>query len=94
MSQAKNDIRLLRITYLRGPNLWTYRPVLETWLELGELEDYPSNLLPGFTDRLCGWLPALQEHQCGVGEPGGFLQRLQEGTWMEIGRASCRERVS
>jgi cyanophycin synthetase len=82
MSQAKNDIQLLRITYLRGPNIWTYRPVLETWLDLGELEDYPSNQLPGFTDRLCRWLPALQEHQCGVGEPGGFLQRLQEGTWM------------
>lgn len=82
MSQAKNDIQLLRITYLRGPNIWTYRPVLETWLDLGELEDYPSNQLPGFTDRLCQWLPALQEHQCGVGEPGGFLQRLQEGTWM------------
>ncbi|HWH73976.1 MAG TPA: cyanophycin synthetase [Methylibium sp.] len=78
----KNDIALLRITYLRGPNVWTYRPVLETWLDLGELEDYPSNLLPGFTARLCAWLPALEEHHCGVGERGGFLQRLQEGTWM------------
>jgi cyanophycin synthetase len=27
------------------------------------------------------WLPALEEHHCGVGERGGFLQRLQEGTW-------------
>jgi cyanophycin synthetase len=78
----KNDIALLRITYLRGPNVWTYRPVLETWLDLGELEDLPSNQLPGFTERLCAWLPALEEHHCGVGERGGFLQRLQEGTWM------------
>ncbi len=36
-----DDIRLLRINYLRGPNLWTYRPVLEVWLDLGQLEDYP-----------------------------------------------------
>ncbi len=77
----KSDVQLLRINYLRGPNIWTYRPVLETWLDLGELEDFPSNRLPGFNDRLCALLPALQEHHCGVGERGGFLQRLQAGTW-------------
>ena len=77
----KNDIKLLRINYLRGPNIWTYRSCLETWLDLGELEDFPSNQLPGMNERLCGWLPALVEHHCGVGERGGFLQRLQEGTW-------------
>ena len=76
-----NDIQLLRINYLRGPNIWTYRPVLEVWLDLGALEDFPSNTLPGFNDRLTAWLPALIEHHCGVGERGGFLQRLQEGTW-------------
>ncbi|CAN7555467.1 cyanophycin synthetase [Acidovorax sp. LjRoot129] len=76
-----NDIQLLRINYLRGPNIWTYRPVLEVWLDLGELEDYPSNTLPGFNSRLTAWLPALIEHHCGVGERGGFLERLEEGTW-------------
>ena len=78
----KNDIRLLRINYLRGPNMWTYRPVLEVWLDLGELEDYPSHLLPGFNDRLTAALPALIEHHCGVGERGGFIERLRDGTWM------------
>jgi cyanophycin synthetase len=76
-----DDIRLLRITYLRGPNIWTYRPALETWLDLGELEDHPSHLLPGFNERLVALLPALVEHHCGVGERGGFLERLQSGTW-------------
>jgi cyanophycin synthetase len=78
----KNDIKLLRITYLRGPNIWTYRPALEVWLDLGELEDCPSHVLPGFNDRLIALLPALAEHHCGVGERGGFLQRLVSGTWM------------
>ncbi len=76
-----DDIRVLRANYLRGPNIWTYRPVLEVWLDLGRLEDYPSNLVPGFVERLTTLLPALIEHHCGVGERGGFLQRLTEGTW-------------
>ncbi len=75
------DIRLLRITQLRGPNLWTFRPTLEVWLDLGVLEQYPSNRLPGFNARLTALLPGLGEHHCGVGERGGFLQRLEEGTW-------------
>ncbi len=75
------DIQLLRTNYLRGPSIWTYRPILEVWLDLGQLEDYPSHLLPGFNQRLTAWLPDLIEHHCGVGERGGFLQRLEEGTW-------------
>ena len=77
----KADIQLQRIRYLRGPNIWTYRPVLEVWLDLGELEDHPSNVLPGFNERLLKMLPALMEHHCGVGERGGFIQRLEGGTW-------------
>ncbi len=77
-----NDIQLLRINYLRGPSVWTYRPILEVWLDLGELEDWPSNKIPGLNERLTAWLPALIEHHCGVGERGGFIQRLEGGTWM------------
>ncbi|VXC71485.1 cyanophycin synthetase [Massilia sp. 9I] len=77
----KNDIKFLRVTHLRGPNIWTYRPVIEAWLDIGELEDFPSNTLPGFTERLTAWLPGLAAHHCGVGYEGGFLERLRDGTW-------------
>ncbi len=77
-----DDIQLLRVNYLRGPNMWTYRPVLEVWLDLGRLEEFPSSKIEGFNERLTAALPALVEHHCGVGERGGFLQRLTEGTWM------------
>jgi len=77
----KKDIKILRVTHLRGPNIWTYRPVIEAWLDIGELEECPSNTLPGFNERLTAWLPGLIEHRCGVGERGGFLERLRDGTW-------------
>jgi cyanophycin synthetase len=45
------------------------------------LEDYPSNLIPGFYERLVQALPSLVEHRCSYGETGGFLKRVEEGTW-------------
>ncbi|TMS58403.1 cyanophycin synthetase [Imbroritus primus] len=78
---TKKDIEILDILSLRGPNIWTYRPVLEAWIDIGELENFPSNLIPGFPERLEAWLPTLIEHRCSYGERGGFLRRLKEGTW-------------
>ena len=61
--------------------MWTYHPVIEVWLDIGDLEDYPSNLIPGFYGRLVKALPSLVEHRCSYGETGGFLKRVEEGTW-------------
>jgi cyanophycin synthetase len=78
---SRRSIEFLRVAYLGGPNIWTYRPVLEAWVDIGDLEECPSNTIPGLYERLTTWLPGLIEHRCGVGERGGFLQRLREGTW-------------
>lgn len=75
------DIKFLEIRYLRGPNIWTYRPVIEALVDIGELEDFPSNTIPGFYERLTALLPSLVEHRCSYGERGGFLRRVEEGTW-------------
>jgi len=74
------EIKSLKV--LRGPNQWASFPVLEAWVDLGHLEDYPSNTLPGFNDRLMRWLPTMVEHRCTIGERGGFFERLRTGTWM------------
>jgi cyanophycin synthetase len=78
---SKKNIEILRVTYLRGPNIWTYRPVIEAWVDIGELEDFPSNTIDGFYERLTTLLPSLVEHHCSPGVRGGFLQRLKEGTY-------------
>jgi len=82
MSFSSADILLSRVRYLRGPNVWTFRSAMEVWLDLGPLEDHPSHTIPGLNDRLLQWLPSLRDHHCGVGEEGGFLQRLESGTWL------------
>ena len=57
------DIRILDVLHLRGPNIWTYRPAIEARVDIGELEECPSNTIPGFYERLSGMLPGLIEHQ-------------------------------
>ena len=74
-------IQILSHRHLRGPNMWSYNPALEVLIDIGDLEDFPSDLIPGFYDRLCKCLPSLHEHRCSYGEPGGFLKRVEEGTW-------------
>ena len=74
-------IQILSHRHLRGPNMWSYNPALEVLIDIGDLEDFPSDLIPGFYDRLCKCLPSLHEHRCSYGEPGGFIKRVEEGTW-------------
>src|SRR5687767_15885979 len=57
-------------------------PAILMEVDIGELEERPTNKIPGFYEHLTELLPGLYEHSCSVGRPGGFLQRLREGTWM------------
>ena len=50
-------------------------------VDLGGLEEYPSNTIPGFVDALVELLPSLEDHACSLGRRGGFITRLREGTW-------------
>jgi len=75
------DLEICEINLLRGPNVWANYPVLEAWVDLGNLNDASSDEQPGFNERLKAWLPGLIEHRCSVGERTGFFQRLERGTY-------------
>src|SRR5215217_8953131 len=76
------DLTILESRVYRGPNYWSYDKAIHLLVDLGSLEDFPSNTIPGFTDRLLELLPGLVEHTCGVGRRGGFVERLRDGTWL------------
>jgi cyanophycin synthetase len=75
------NLEITHIQILRGPNVWANFPVLEAWVDLGDLNDLSSEEVPGFNERLKTWLPGMIEHRCSVGERGGFFQRLDRGTY-------------
>ena len=70
------------IQVLSGPNYWSLRPCIQMRLDIGELEEKPTNKLDQFYERLKKTLPSLYEHRCSVGTAGGFFERVKDGTWM------------
>jgi cyanophycin synthetase len=74
-------MKLLESQVFRGPNIYSIKPVIRFVLDIEDLEEKPSNLIPDFSEGLIKILPSLHQHRCSEGVPGGFVSRLQEGTW-------------
>lgn len=77
-----HGVNVHTIRVLRGPNLYAYMPVIQVVIDIGPYEERPSNTFPGCVERFTSWLPGLQKHECGVGRPGGFIERLSRGTYL------------
>src|SRR4051812_28400600 len=77
-------MKIREISVLRGPNYWSnYRKKLIVMkLDIGMYEDYPTNYISGFTEKLTAMVPSLSSHRCSVGKEGGFITRMKEGTWL------------
>lgn len=77
-------MNILKTQVLKGPNYWSNyrRELIVIKLDLGIYEEFPTNLLVGFKERLIKNLPSLDKHRCSLGIEGGFLKRIEEGTWL------------
>lgn len=77
-------MKIVEIKVLRGPNYWSVRrpKLIQMKLDLEEMEQKPSDKIADFKENIEKLLPGLYEHRCSEGVPGGFLQRVTEGTWM------------
>ncbi|WP_164780914.1 cyanophycin synthetase [Sinorhizobium meliloti] len=76
------SIRVLETAVYRGPHLYSRTPMIRLRLGLGLFELLPTSRLPDLAARLLGHLPGLAEHGCCYGQPGGFVSRMREGTWL------------
>jgi hypothetical protein len=65
----------------RGANFWSTRPVMRMDIVVGAYENISSADVPGFTEALVAAMPGLEEHRCSIGERGGFIMRLRDGTY-------------
>jgi cyanophycin synthetase len=79
---AAPELTIVESHVYRGGNVWSYEPAIHLVVDLGVLEGYPTDTLPGFAERLLELLPGLAHHTCSTGRRGGFVERLQDGTWL------------
>ena len=74
-------MRIIEHRALRGPNYYSRYPAIYMRLDIEDLEQRSSDAVAGFAEALETLIPSLYEHRCSVGEPGGFLQRVRQGTY-------------
>ncbi|WP_445453965.1 cyanophycin synthetase family protein [Flavobacterium sp. 25HG05S-40] len=77
-------MKIIKTQVLCGPNVWSnYRNrLIQVKLDLEEMEQFPTDKIDGFADRLKELLPSMQSHECSVGKEGGFFERVAQGTWL------------
>lgn len=77
-------MKILNIQVLRGPNIWSInrKKLIQMRLDLEDLEQKPTNVIEGFSERIEKLLPSMFTHRCSKGVEGGFFTRVKEGTWM------------
>ncbi len=76
-------MNILEIRTLRGPNYWSgyWKRLIIMRLDIEDYEEKPTDKIENFYDRMTEALPTLQTHGCSYQEEGGFLKRVEEGTW-------------
>lgn len=69
---------------MRGPNYWSIRrkKLIVMKLDLERLEEFPTNKIEGFSERIQLMFPSMIDHRCSENTAGGFFLRVREGTWM------------
>ena len=77
-------MEILDIKVMKGPNYWSVRRhnLIVMLLDLQEMEQRPTNTIPGFLERLQELLPSMYSHRCSEEVEGGFFIRVKDGTWM------------
>ena len=77
-------MEILKVQALRGPNIWSVqrKKLIQMRLDLQEMEQFPTNKIEGFRERIEAMFPTLIEHRCSEGVRGGLFSRIERGTWM------------
>ena len=74
-------IELRRIRAVYGANVFALFPVVYGEVKLNEFLNISSKDVPGFNEKLLYFFPGLKKHKCSYGFEGGFVKRLEEGTY-------------
>jgi cyanophycin synthetase len=75
-------VQIYSLQSFTGRNIFSHKPVIKIILNIGDLHRTPTKDIEGFNESLLNLFPGLGKHKCSLGYEGGFLQRLNEGTYI------------
>ena len=78
---SKCKIVVEQIVNLLGPNSWTYRPVLEAWVDFAAIERLSEAQKTQSLSRLLAWLPSLAQSYLNPEASTGPKTTLTSGHW-------------
>ena len=78
---SKCKIVVEQIVKLLGPNSWTYRPVLEAWVDFATIERLSDAQKTESLSRLLDWLPGLARSHLNPEASTGLETTLTSGQW-------------
>lgn len=79
-----DQLRIVDIKFIEGSNKWHHSKdkLVHMIIDLGEWEEFPSNMIPNFYENIKKFIPSMQSHRCSEGRSGGFFYRVNRGTWL------------
>ena len=75
-------MKILNQIVYEGKNIYSHKKCIRMELDLCGYSEIPSKDIKGFNEGIIAILPELKEHWCGIYEEGGFITRLEEGTYL------------
>ena len=87
--EPRPELAIIETRIYRGANIWSYEKAIHLVVDLGVLEDWPTDRLPRFTERLLAAAPRAAEPLVLAG-PQGRLRRAADRGHLARARERAR----
>lgn len=75
-------MKIIQKRIYEGQNIYSHKKCVRLDVDLEGYAEISSSEIPNFTINLIKIIPELKKHRCGIDEDGGFVKRLNEGTYL------------
>ncbi|APF23667.1 cyanophycin synthetase [Clostridium butyricum] len=75
-------MKIVKKRIYEGKNIYSHKKCIRIDVDLEGYCEIPSKKIPNFNFNIVEILPELKKHRCGIDEEGGFVKRLEEGTYL------------
>lgn len=75
-------MKIINQRAFEGRNIYSHRKCIRMDVDLEGYCEIPTKDIPFLNEKILELVPELYTHRCGIDEEGGFVKRLNEGTYL------------